>query len=60
MIDPMYSSIEINHTTPVPDVSPKIEVDMLLVDVWTAYKINPNWELLGGIRWQNQDIDISF
>lgn len=59
VIDPMYVSLEINLTTPVPDVSPKIEVDMLLVEAWTAYKINPNWELLGGIRWQDQDIAIS-
>ena len=30
-----------------------------MVDVRTAHKINPNWELLGGIRWQDQEIDIS-
>jgi hypothetical protein len=59
VIDPMYVSLEINLSTPLPDVSPKIEVDMLLVEVWTAYKINSNWELLGGLRWQDQEIDVS-
>ncbi len=41
------------------NVSLEIDVDMWLVEAWTSYKILPNWEVLGGARWQDQDVDVS-
>ena len=61
MIDPMYVSIEadLNPGVPLPEgVGPKLGVDMWFVELWAGYQLADNWELLGGARYQSQDLDI--
>ena len=59
VIDPTYISLDIDIVTPVPGASsPDADVNIWIVEAWTAYTVNPNWELLGGARWQDQDIKL--
>jgi len=59
VFDPTYLSLEIDVTTPIPGASsPEVDVDIWLVEAWTAYKVTSNWEVLGGARWQDQDLDV--
>jgi len=68
VIDPTYMDIELDtpsqsipNPMPPPDsltVSGKIKVKMWFVEGWTSYLVAPGWEVLGGIRWQSQDIDV--
>lgn len=59
VFDPTYLSLEADIEVPTPGSSPKADIDIWLVEAWAAYKITPNWEVLGGARWQDQDIDVS-
>jgi len=59
VIDPTYLSLDIDITNPIPGASdPEADVDIWIVEAWTAYKVIPNWEVLGGARWQDQDVDL--
>jgi hypothetical protein len=59
VIDPTYLSLEVDIVTPVPGASsPEADIDIWLVEAWTAYKVTSNWEVLGGARWQHQDISM--
>jgi hypothetical protein len=66
VIDPTYFNLETDaptQTLPSPPplgntvtVGGKIEVEMWIVEGWASYLVAPGWELLGGVRWQSQDI----
>ncbi len=57
VVDPMWVSLEMDIDTAGPgDAS--AEVEMLLFELWGSYKLTPNWEILGGARLQDQDIDV--
>ena len=59
VIDPTYLSVEIDVTTPIPGASsPEVTTDAWIVEAWSAYKVIPHWEILGGVRWQDQDVSI--
>lgn len=59
VIDPTYISLEVDDIeTPDPSLQPKADIDIWLVELWGAYKITANWELLAGARWQDQDMEI--
>jgi len=71
VIDPFYSNLEIDTPTqdvtlpPIPPGTPatiggKIKIKMWLVEGWTSYLVAPGWEVLGGVRWQSQDVDAEF
>ncbi len=55
VIDPTYISLEPEVETPGPG-NPKLDVDVWLVEAWGAYKLVPNWELLAGVRYQDQKL----
>ncbi len=52
VLDPMWAQLEME----MGDGS--AEVNISLIELWGSYKITPNWELLGGARFQEQDIDV--
>jgi len=69
VIDPTYLDLELDTPTqdvllpPIPPGTPatvggKIKVKQWLVEAWTSYLVAPGWEVLGGVRWQSQDIDV--
>ena len=62
-IDPMYVSVEADvapEGVPLPPGSaPKIGVDMWFVELWGGYQFADHWEIIGGARWQSQDLDVS-
>lgn len=61
VIDPMYVSLEMDATLPpaLPETtSPKVDVDIWLVEAWASYQVSQMWELLGGARYQSQDIGV--
>ncbi len=63
VIDPMYVSIEADLApggVTLPDgVNPKLAVDMWFVELWAGYQFADNWEVLGGARYQSQDLDMT-
>jgi hypothetical protein len=63
VIDPMYLSIEADLApggVTLPDgANPKLSVDMWFVELWAGYEFADHWEVLGGARYQSQDIDIT-
>ena len=64
VIDPMYVSIEADVAPlgiPLPDGvnPPKLAVDMWFVEAWAGYEFADHWEVLGGARYQSQDLDIT-
>ncbi len=60
VIDPTYISLEMEVVPPIPDVpAGKMEVDVWLVELWAGYQFHDNWEVIGGARYQDQDISIS-
>ena len=62
VVDPTYISLEIEAALPPPipagTILP-IEVDIWLVEVWAGYRVHENWEVFGGLRYQDQDISMS-
>jgi hypothetical protein len=70
VIDPTYMNLEMDAPTqdvtlPPPPlggtaatVGGKVKVKMWFVEGWTSYLITPGLELLGGVRWQSQDLDV--
>ena len=69
VIDPTYLDMELDTPTqdvtlPPPPGTPatvggKIKIKMWFVEGWTSYLVAPGWEVLGGVRWQSQDIDVA-
>ncbi len=64
VVDPTYISLEIEAALPPEIPVPAgttlpIEVDIWLVELWAGYRINENWEAIGGLRYQDQDISIN-
>ncbi|MEM8768651.1 MAG: hypothetical protein AAGE43_14475 [Pseudomonadota bacterium] len=57
VVDPMFVSLEAEADANGP-ATPIADIEMWLVDAWVAYKITPEWELLGGARFQQQDISV--
>ena len=58
VIDPTYLSLEMEASVDGAPIAPKAEVEIWLVEAWASYKLIPNWEILGGLRWQSQDMDV--
>lgn len=60
VIDPTYISLEIDDAVvaEMPPVNIDMEIDIWLVEVWSSYEVVDHWELLGGLRWQSQTIDV--
>ena len=61
VIDPTYISLEMGGELPEP-VPPgttlSMEVEIWLVELWAGYSLNEEWEAIGGLRYQDQDISI--
>jgi hypothetical protein len=58
VLDPTYINLNIDDAVSGPPGSADLDVGIWLVEAWTSYKITDHWELLGGLRWQDQSIDI--
>ena len=58
VIDPIYLSLSVD-AEPLSGVKPRIEVDIWFVEGWASYKVTSNWEVIGGVRWQDQDMSVS-
>ncbi len=62
VVDPTYISLEAEADIPPPapagTVLP-IEVDIWLVELWAGYRVHENWEVFGGLLYQDQDISMS-
>jgi hypothetical protein len=61
VVDPTYLSLTVDlPTLPGPGASqPSMDVEMWLIEVWGAYAFTENWEVLGGVRYQDQDLTLS-
>ena len=62
VVDPTYISLEVDVPPPIPLPSAtgaKLDVTMWLVEVWGGYAFTDNWEVLGGVRYQDQDLSLS-
>ena len=56
VIDPFWASLEADAEAGPADVNSKI--DQFILEAWGAYKLTPNWEILGGARYMDQDIKV--
>ena len=52
-LDPMWAQLEMDMGD-----EGSAEVNISLIELWGSYKLTPNWEILGGARFQEQDIDV--
>lgn len=60
VIDPTFISLEMEAAPPIPgDPVGTMEVDIWIVELWAGYQFHDNWEVIGGARYQDQDISIS-
>jgi len=60
VIDPTYISLEMDAAPPIDGVEPgTMEVDIWIVELWAGYQFHDNWEVIGGARYQDQDISVS-
>ena len=57
VIDPTYISLEMEADSGGA-VTPEAEVDIWFVEFWGSYEIVDNWEILGGGRWQQQEMKV--
>jgi len=61
VIDPTYISLEMGGELPEPappGTTLAMEIEIWLVELWAGYRLNENWEAIGGLRYQDQDISI--
>ena len=58
VIDPTWISLTLDASTEDSVVSPEADVEIWLVEAWGSYKVAENWEVLGGARWQSQDMEV--
>ncbi len=56
VIDPFWASLEMDAEYGSAEVEARI--DQFILETWGAYKLTPNWEILGGARYMDQDIEI--
>ncbi len=60
VLDPMYISLEADIEPLIPDASgATMDITMWLVEAWAGYAFTENWEVLGGVRYQDQDMKLS-
>jgi hypothetical protein len=59
VIDPTYLSLEMDAALPEPTPPGTVEVDVWMVELWAGYRLNENWEAIGGLRYQDQEISTS-
>ena len=52
-LDPMWAQLEMDLGD-----DGSAEINISLIELWGSYKLTPNWEILGGARFQEQDIDV--
>lgn len=61
VIDPTFLSLELELGLP-PELPPEavleMEVDIWLVELWAGYRFTEKWEVIGGLRYQDQKIDV--
>jgi len=55
VIDPTYLHLEVDIPNPGP-LEPKMEAKIWLVEAWGSYKFVENWEVLAGVRYQDQKL----
>jgi len=58
VFDPTYLSLEAEVELPAP-ITSEADIDIWLVELWGSYKFSEYWELLGGVRYQDQDISVT-
>jgi hypothetical protein len=61
VVDPTYLSLEMDAALPEPappGAALDVEVDVWMVELWGGYRLNENWEAIGGLRYQDQEITI--
>jgi hypothetical protein len=59
VLDPTYLSIEVEVETPGSLASPTATVDIWMVEAWGSYQLTDNLEVLGGARWQDQELEVN-
>jgi hypothetical protein len=60
VLDPTYLSLEADIPPLLPNQSgTKMEATIWLVEAWAGYALTNNWEVLAGIRYQDQDLELS-
>ena len=63
VIDPTFIDLEIDvelpEGIPVPLNAPSVDVDIWIVELWAGYQVSEHFEVLGGARYQDQDIAMS-
>ena len=60
VLDPTYLSLEADIPPLLPNQSgTKMEATIWLVEAWAGYAFTDNWEVLAGIRYQDQDLELS-
>ena len=59
VIDPTYLELSADIETEFVNTKLEMEIKLWLIESWAAYKINSNWEVIGGARWQSQELSIS-
>ena len=58
VIDPTYLSLEMDVESPADPIQVSADAEIWLVEFWAAYKVSDNWEILGGGRWQQHDLEV--
>ena len=59
-LDPTYLSLGIDIPPLLPNqAGPKMDVTVWLVEAWAGYAFTDNWEVLAGLRYQDQDLELS-
>ena len=60
VIDPTYIALEMEAAPPIEGVEPgTMDIDIWLVELWAGYQFHDNWEVIGGARYQDQEIAVS-
>jgi len=62
VVDPTYLSLTIDVPPPVPTpggTGAEIDVKMWLIEVWGGYAFTDTWEVIGGVRYQDQDLSVN-
>jgi hypothetical protein len=60
VLDPMYIVLEADIPPLIPNATgTTMDITMWLVEAWAGYAFTDNWEVLGGIRYQDQDLELS-
>lgn len=59
VIDPTFLALEMEAGPSGGGPTVDMEVDIWLVEAWAGYQFHENWEVIGGARYQDQDISVS-